>query len=112
MEKMTIMERAKQFMPFAALHGFNDAIKEKQSVPVKRAELSEEDATALDKTVSAIKKGDIISIEYYSVDRYVEITGAVTEINLPLRYICIVKTKILFDDLKSIKVNKNDNSCE
>ena len=106
MEKMTIMERAKQFMPFAALHGYNDAILNKQFLPSKRVELTEEDALVLSKTVSELKKGDIVRAEYYSTDRYFVLEGAVSEINLPLRYIRVIKTKILFDDLKDLRVIK------
>lgn len=106
MEKMTIMERAKQFMPFAALHGFSEAIKEKETLPTKKAELSEEELNNLNTTVATIKKGNIVVADFYFVDRYVKIEGAITEIDLTLRYIKVIKTKILFDDLKSIKVIK------
>ena len=106
MEKMTIMERAKQFMPFAALHGYNDAIKQKQFIPSKRVELTEEDAAILSKTVSEIKKGDVVKAVCYSTDRYLDIEGAVTEIDLTFRYIRVIKTKILFDDLKDLQVVK------
>ena len=105
-EKMTIMERAKQFMPFAALHGFSDAIKEKETLPIKKAELSEEELNNLNATVLSLKKGNVVLLEYYSVDRYITIEGAITEIDFTLKYIRVIKTKILFNDLKSIKVIK------
>ena len=40
--KMDIETRAKQFMPFDALKGYKEAIKEKQKVIVEKKELSED----------------------------------------------------------------------
>lgn len=103
---MTSLERAKQFMPFSALHGYEDIIKKQEFTPAVRRELSEEETEYLNKVVSSLKKGDMAEATYYSVDRYIKTEGAVSEVNLVLRYICIVKTKISFDDLASVKVIK------
>ena len=40
--KMSQADRAKQFMPFAALKGYDDALRAKEKVVVPRKELSEE----------------------------------------------------------------------
>ena len=40
--KMSREERAKQFMPFAALKGYEEALREKEKVMVPKVELSEE----------------------------------------------------------------------
>ena len=39
---MPMSERAKIFLPFAALKGYEEAIKEKKRITVKKAELSED----------------------------------------------------------------------
>ena len=46
--KMSREERAKQFMPFAALKGYPEALREKEKIVVPRAEVSEEYAEVFD----------------------------------------------------------------
>lgn len=46
--KMSRAERAKQFMPFAALKGYPEALREKEKIVVPRAEVSEEYAEVFD----------------------------------------------------------------
>lgn len=100
---MTRIERAKQFMPFAALHGYEDTVRKKEFVKSPRRELTEEENANLTEIVSRIKKGDVIKAEYYAENGYTETEGAITEIDLQARYIRVVKTPIKFDDLYSIK---------
>ena len=100
---MSKAERAKQFMPFAALHGFDETIRKKETIKTVKRELSEEESERLNEIVLHLKKGDMIKAEYYSADGYAAVEGAVTEINLQYRYLRIVKKAISFDDLNDIK---------
>lgn len=100
---MTRLERAKQFMPFAALHGYEDTVRKKEFIKAERRELTEEEIEKLNETVSRVKKGDVVEVKYYSGDGYTETEGAVSEINLTLRYIRVVKTLIPFDDIYDLK---------
>lgn len=100
---MSKMERAKQFMPFAALRGYDKMVHKKESVPMPKKELTEEEAEKLNCIVGEIKKGDMVEIEYYLTDRYVVKEGIVTAIDKTLKTITVVKTKILFDDLLNVK---------
>ena len=100
---MTRLERAKQCMPFAALHGYEERVKRREFRPTSRRELSEEEIADLSGTVSSLKKGDVVKAEYYSTDRYALAEGAITEIDLVLRFIRVVKTKISFDDLSKVE---------
>lgn len=60
--RMTNANRAKQFMPFAALRGYGDALAEKEIRYEARALLSEEDGAALDETLrelsQALRRGE------------------------------------------------------
>ena len=49
-------DRPRQFMPFDALKGYKEAIKEKQKVIVEKKELSEDDAIMLSRKLNEIKK--------------------------------------------------------
>ena len=56
MAKMTNLERARQFMPFAALRGFEEMIRQQTKEVTPRRELSEEDAARLSKRILQIEK--------------------------------------------------------
>ena len=51
--KMERSERAKQFMPFAALKGFEELLAEKEKMIVQKIELSEERKAELDDSVAS-----------------------------------------------------------
>lgn len=55
--KMPIEERAKQFMPFAALRGLPDALAQKEKVLVPKIELSPEMEEELDRQMHLLSKG-------------------------------------------------------
>lgn len=58
--KMSRADRAKQFMPFAALKGYHEALRRKEKVVVPTAEVSEEYAEVLDRKPRQVKKNDIM----------------------------------------------------
>lgn len=88
---MTRAERAAQFMPFAALTGHGDAIRETARLTEEKAELSESEMEALDlrlQVVSMQPEGTAeISIVYFQPDsmkkggKYSEITGVLKKID-------------------------------
>ena len=100
--KMSTADRAKQFMPFSALKGLEDALKEKEKIIVPKIELSEDNAIELDRKMHAIKRGKIATIVYYDNENYLKITGMVAQIDENKRIMQIVNTKINFDDIYDI----------
>ena len=103
MEKMTRLERAKQFMPFSALHGYDQVVREKERIIVEKHELTPEEEKELNDIILCLKKGDMISIEHYVIDRYVKTDGIITAIDLALKTIRVVKTDIAFIDIREIR---------
>ena len=100
--KMERSERAKQFMPFAALKGFEELLAEKEKMIVQKIELSEERKAELDDKMRSIKKNDVITITYYVQNEYLKMSGMVSGIDTNLRYLKVVNTKIPFDDIYDI----------
>lgn len=96
-------ERAKQFMPFAALKGYEEALREKEKIIVPKVELSEYSKEILDWKLQNIKKNDIITVVYFCNDEYLKITGMVSRLDITARVIKIVNTKIAFDDIYDIQ---------
>ena len=93
------VERAKQFLPFDALEGFKEALKEKEKQYEEKRELSEERLNELQNIFNKIEKESKIKIKYYKDSRYIERAGKITNID----YI-----------KKKIQINKNEyiNICD
>ena len=102
MEKMSNVERARQFMPFAALRGFEEMIRQQTREVTPRRELSEEAAAWLSKKLAHLEKGSVVRITYYAEDAYTTVEGMVSELNLPLRFLRIVKQRIELDDILDV----------
>lgn len=95
---LTRLERAKQFLPFDALKGLQEAIKEKEICYIDKIELSEELQEELDIKLSQIEKGDKIYLKYYKNRQYIEKVGIVKEISQ-------IKKKIILQDDAKISVS-------
>lgn len=100
--KMSREERAKQFMPFAALKGHMEALKRREKIVVERRELSEEYKEELDRKLRQVRKNDIVTVVYFCKDEYLQMTGMVSKIDETARVLKVVNTKIAFEDLYEI----------
>ena len=100
--KMSREDRAKQFMPFAALKGYPEALQKKEKIVVPKVEVTEEYAEVLDRKLRNVKKNDIITVIYYSNQEYLKKTGMVSRIDETARVLKIVNTRIHFDDIYDI----------
>ena len=100
--KMSKENRAKQFMPFAALKGHLEALRKKEKIVVEKMELSDEYKEELDRKLRQVHKNDMITVVYYHEEEYLKLTGMVSRIDETARILKIVNTKIDFDDLYEI----------
>lgn len=96
-------ERAKIFLPFDALKGFQEALREKEKVLVDKKVLSIEEKEKISKKLIQIKKGMIIKIIYFENHEYIELEGMVSNIDFTYQYLKIVKKEIQFNDILDIK---------
>lgn len=101
--KMAQADRAKQFMPFAALTGLDAALEAKEKIVVPAKELSEEMLSELNEAMHQIQKGDIVTVVYYYKDEYLQMTGIVARLDENARLLQLVNTKIGFDQIYSIE---------
>ena len=95
-------ERAKQFMPFAALKGLPEALAEKEKNPVPKKELTEEKIGQLNHQLEYLQKGQIVTIVYYHDMEYVQLTGIVTKINAYEKSLMLGEIIIQFEDLLDV----------
>ncbi len=96
---MAQADRAKQFMPFDALKGFREALREKERILVPKRELSEEMKEELDRRLGLIKKNDMVTVEYFCAGEYVQVSGRVSGIDDNARVLTVVNTQIPFEDI-------------
>ena len=112
-QQMPMSDRAAQFSPFAALTGYDAAIKETGRLTDERIELDEEALTALDMKyqllIDAFDDAPEVTITYFQPDerkaggKYVSATGAVKKVDDFERRITMQNgTKIPMDDVLSI----------
>ena len=111
--QMPMSDRAAQFAPFAALTGYDSAIKETGRLTAERIELDEEALTALDMKyqllMDAFDDAPEVTITYFQPDerkaggQYVSATGTVKKVDTFGRRILLQDgTKIPMDDVLSI----------
>ena len=105
-------DRARQFMPFAALTGYYEVIKQRENIIEPRKDLSEDEAEILSSKLGNIQKGMLITLTYYKEDCYETLTGLVSNIDSIYRTITIVKTKIVIDDVYDIRTESDRMSSD
>lgn len=112
---MSMINRAAQFSPFAALPGYGAAIKETARITDKKLELDEGEKAIINEKLimvaEAIKNRPVISVTYFQSDNkksdgeYITVTGSVKKIDI---YECFIKmtegTVISFDDIFNIEI--------
>ena len=95
-------DRAKQFMPFAALKGYYEMVKAQEKIIAPRRELSEYKASLLSEKLLKVRKGIVIKVVYYKQDGYIKTEGMVSAIDFTMRYLTVIKEKIHFDDIYDV----------
>ena len=109
--KMNREDRAKQFMPFAALRGYEEALRARERIVVDKKELSEERKEELDEMIHLIQKQNIVTVVYYEKDEYLKITGMVSKIDYDSKTLQVVSTKISFENIFSIVLVQQNITC-
>ena len=110
-------DRAKQFMPFAALRGFDDEIETRGVIPTPRRQLSEDQREALDEQLRSLAQRldagaavavEVLLFEPEDGDRngsYRRVGGALTRLNLSEGYLRIGRERCplaMIDDIQII----------
>lgn len=100
--KMSMPNRAKQFVPFDALKGFQEALRKKEKMPVPRKELAEEKAEELNEKLKKLTTGKMITVVYYNDGEYIQLTGIVVKIEKNKKYLQMAEIIIPIDDISDI----------
>ena len=112
--RMSMIDRAAQFSPFAALTGYDAAIKETGRLTDQRIELSEDSRAALDRKQQLLMDNladrPEVSLTYFVPDErksgraYVTVTGQVKKVDDYQRLLLLTDgTKIPLDDILDLE---------
>ncbi len=96
--------RAKQFLPYASLRGFDEIVKRKGEIKEARRELAEDAAEELSRTLSSLVPGARISLVYYTGERYVELLACFREVDMLAGDVVTDEGRIPLVDLFSLDV--------
>ena len=98
-------ERAKQFLPFDALEGLREALKEKEEEQEEERILLEDSLLALQKKFNKIEIGTNIKIKYYKNKKYIVTQGQVTKIDKIKKKIILNQEEIInIDDIVELSI--------
>ncbi len=97
--RMERADRAKQFMPFDALKGYREALRERERIEAPKRDLSEDYMEELDRKFHQIKKNDIVTVEYFRKNEFVQITGMVSGIDENVKLLKVADANIPFKDI-------------
>ena len=97
-------ERARIFMPFDAITGFKEALKEKEKEHITRKELSDEVNEELSMKIKAMDINKIVEVTYYDGDKYTKVKGKVNKIDKLDRRIIIDSKEINLFDVIGIEI--------
>ena len=102
---MPRVDRAKQFAPFDALKGLQDAlrVKEFEHERVQRGEVQEEQASKISKILLNIEKNDKVLVKYFKDGHYVTVEGN-CKMMLEKDMIQVAKEYILINDIFDIDI--------
>ena len=107
--KMSRSDRAKQFSPFAALKGYETALRVKEKELLPRIELSEEAQAELDRKLHMITKGDLVTVVYFQqlddseFGEYLQITERVSKLDANMKILQIGQIRINIKDIYDVK---------
>ena len=97
-------QRANQFLPYAALRGFEELIEEETRVVHPRRELAEDEAEELSRTLCAVSAGNLVRVTFYAVDTYFTARGELTALDRCFRTLTVGGREVCFDDIYSLEI--------
>lgn len=107
--RMPMANRAAQFSPFAALSGYDAAVKETARLTGSKAELTEEEKSILDAKLQLLTPGESVAITYFQPDAkkqggaYLTASGEIKRIDGAAREIVLTDgRRIPIDDILEV----------
>lgn len=101
---MNRQDRAKQFMPFAALKGYEEALRQRENNTEPRIILGEDGAEELDRKLRSLTVGSRVKIRHYRKRCYVVSEGIVNSIVYSKGQLRVGREDIKYEDIVEMKI--------
>lgn len=101
--RMPMANRAAQFSPFAALSGYDDAVKETARLTDGKIDLTEDEKSILDAKLQQLAPGETAAITYFQPDGRKE-GGAYLTVKGEVKRIDSYAGKIILTDKRRISI--------
>lgn len=102
-QRMSRADRAKQFMPFSALKGYEEAVKESEKREAEKIILAEDLKAELDLKLRELEYGDEVTIIYFDKGEYKKITDRFIKADDFRRKIIIGRNEIEIENIMEIE---------
>lgn len=101
-------ERAKQFLPFDAMKGLQEALRDREEhhSRVERHDISEEQMERNSEVFARLRRGMEVRLDCYRAFHDVTLRGRVTEVSIPFRHLKLGDDVIPFADVYSIEITE------
>lgn len=102
-QPMSRADRAKQFMPFAALKGYEEAVKESEKRKKEKIILAEDRKEELDFKLRQLKCGDEVTIFYFDSGEYRKVRDRFIKADDLKKKIVVGKKEIYIENIMEIE---------
>lgn len=96
-------DRAKQFLPFAALSGFGGYIRDEEEIKEERPILADDEVARLNEALSAVDVGERVEISYFSCGKRTRVSGTVSAIDRVWGRIKVGESEICISDIVGVE---------
>ncbi|MDO4501820.1 MAG: hypothetical protein Q4D06_01435 [Coriobacteriia bacterium] len=96
-------DRARQFVPFMALKGYHQMVRELEVPPEPRRPRSDQDARELAERMLQLTRGQLVRVTYYDHDHYGYACDRVRQVDTALRTLRLESTAVPFDQIDQVQ---------
>ena len=102
--QMSMLNRAAQFSPFAALTGYDAAIEETARLTDRRIELTEAEEAEISRKLAGLKRGDEVELTWFVPDKKKTGGRYVTQ-SVTVKQLVPTEGKVVLADGRSIEMS-------
>lgn len=95
-------DRARQFVPFMALKGYQDLVKEAEVVPEQRWALTDADRRELQEQILGLQRGQLVRVAFYAGDHYRYVCDRVRQVDQTLHMLRLENAAVPFSQIDQV----------
>ena len=99
--------RARQFVPFMALKGYHQLVRQQEAQPEPRMPRSDEDLHRLSQQLTQLERGQLVRVTRYVQDHYAPVCDRVRQVDVDLRILRLENHAVSFDHIDQILTDRD-----